>query len=257
MSNKELVQQQFGATAASYATSKVHAQGASLARLVELIDPQKEWQVLDVATAAGHTAFIFAPHVAHVIASDLTPEMLTVAAEQATKKGIDNVSTKLADAENLPFADGTFDLVTCRIAPHHFPNVTQFVREAARVLKAGGVLAVVDNITPDEPVVAEHVDAIERLRDPSHEHCLSLSEWQAGFVAAGLTVLHTEVTDKAMEFIDWAKRMKVSEEVETQMRQMILHGPPPAVAFLRPERTAEDDIHFMLTEAIIIGKRQP
>ena len=97
MTNKQLVQQQFGATAASYVTSKVHAQGASLARLVELVQPQADWQVLDVATAAGHTAFIFAPHVAHVFATDITPEMLTVAQEQATKKGIRNATTKLAD----------------------------------------------------------------------------------------------------------------------------------------------------------------
>jgi hypothetical protein len=72
---KSLVQQQFGAHAAAYATSAVHAKGASLARLVELVKPERHWQALDVATGAGHTAAAFAPHVARVIASDLTEEM--------------------------------------------------------------------------------------------------------------------------------------------------------------------------------------
>ncbi|MCP4428488.1 MAG: methyltransferase type 11, partial [Chloroflexi bacterium] len=77
--SKSVVKEQFGANAAAYATSKPHAKGASLARLVELTRPQPDWQMLDVATAAGHTAFIFAPHVAHVWATDITPEMLALA----------------------------------------------------------------------------------------------------------------------------------------------------------------------------------
>ncbi|MFN8444139.1 MAG: methyltransferase domain-containing protein [Caldilineaceae bacterium] len=256
MDTKKLVQQQFGATAASYATSKVHAQGASLARLVELVQPQADWQMLDIATAAGHTAFIFAPHVAHVIASDITPEMLTVAEEQAAKKGITNATTQLADAEELPFTDATFDLVTCRIAPHHFPHIDRFLAESARVLKAGGTLAVVDNITPEDHQAADYIDAIERLRDPSHVHCLSLAEWRTGFTQAGVTLLHEEVADKALEFIDWARRMKISNEVESQLRQLFLAAPPAVVEFLGPQ-VVGDDIHFVLKEAILIGQKPP
>src|SRR5688572_11157475 len=114
--NKELVQKQFGTHAEAYATSRVHAQGASLKRLVELIQPQADWQVLDVATAAGHTAYAFAPHVAHVVATDITPEMIPVAAKLAAEKGISNVTLESADAEELPYANGSFNLVTCRIA---------------------------------------------------------------------------------------------------------------------------------------------
>ena len=254
MSNKQLVQQQFGATAASYVTSKVHAQGASLARLVELVQPQADWQVLDVATAAGHTAFIFAPHVAHVFATDITPEMLTVAQEQATKKGIRNATTKLADAEALPFADGTFDLVTCRIAPHHFPNVGHFLAESARVLKSGGLLAVVDNFTPEDQQAGAYIDGIERLRDPSHVHCLSQSEWKAGFAEAGFALLKHEIYDKSMEFLDWARRMNKDAAIEAQLRSLFLDAPPSVVEFIRP-KVAGEDIHFVLQEVILIGRK--
>ncbi len=136
--DKQLVQSQFGPNAAKYATSRVHAKGASLARLVELVQPQAEWVALDIATAAGHTAFVFAPHVARVTATDITPEMLEVAAKLAAEKGIDNVDFEPADAEDLPFADASFDLVTCRIAPHHFPHVDRFVAESFRVLSRAG-----------------------------------------------------------------------------------------------------------------------
>ena len=93
------------------------------------------WQALDIATGAGHTAAAFAPHVARVIASDLTEEMLQEAAKLAAAKGFANMETARADAEALPFEDARFDLVTCRIAAHHFPDVPTFVAEVWRVLK--------------------------------------------------------------------------------------------------------------------------
>src|SRR5262245_16989014 len=88
---KSLVQQQFGAHAAAYATSAVHAKGASLGRLVELVQPQRDWQVLDIATGAGHTAAAFAAHVARVIASDITDEMLEETKKLAAAKGFHNL----------------------------------------------------------------------------------------------------------------------------------------------------------------------
>ena len=70
---KQQVQEQFGANAAAYVTSTVHAQGASLTRLVERVAPSPDWRILDVATAAGHTALAFAPYVATAVGLDLTP----------------------------------------------------------------------------------------------------------------------------------------------------------------------------------------
>lgn len=124
--SKALVCAQFGANAAAYVTSAVHARGNSLTRLVELVQPQPHWQALDIATAAGHTAFTFAPHVAHVWATNITPEMLETVKQQATERNLKNVTVEYADAEDLPYPDASFDLVTCRIAPHHFPNVDLF-----------------------------------------------------------------------------------------------------------------------------------
>ncbi|MCZ7669472.1 MAG: hypothetical protein M5U34_20985 [Chloroflexi bacterium] len=74
--HKEQVQTIFGGSADAYVSSQVHAKGDSLARLLELLTPQPDWRVLDVATGGGHTAFTLAPHVRQVVATDITPEML-------------------------------------------------------------------------------------------------------------------------------------------------------------------------------------
>jgi ubiquinone/menaquinone biosynthesis C-methylase UbiE len=102
---KSLAQQRFGVAAADYATSEVHAKGASLARLVELTEPTPHLRVLDVATRAGHTALAFAPHVAKVTATDITTEMLAEAKKLAAARGLANVRTLPAKAEDLPFPE--------------------------------------------------------------------------------------------------------------------------------------------------------
>jgi ubiquinone/menaquinone biosynthesis C-methylase UbiE len=261
--SKDLVKEQFGAAAQSYAVSKVHAQGASLNRLVELVNPQADWQVLDVATGAGHTAFTFAPHVAHVTATDITPEMLATAKTLAQQKQLNNVAFREADAEALPFADATFDLVTCRIAPHHFGDVARFLAESARVLRPGGTLAVVDNIVPgsqQEGVEAaelraagQYINDLEKVRDPSHNRCLSLWEWVDAFQTAGFAVVYDEVAPKEIELVDWAQRMTTDAEILLRLREMVIHAPSAVADFLTPRQT-EQGLLFYLQEAIIVGR---
>ena len=120
--NETLVQKQFGVAAADYAASAVHASGPSLARLLALVPARADWVALDVATGAGHTALAFAPLVARVIASDITDAMLRETEKLAAARGLANVETANGEAGKLPFADAGFDLVTCRLAAHHFPD---------------------------------------------------------------------------------------------------------------------------------------
>ena len=136
---KAQVQELYGAHARAYTTSTVHAQGVSLERLVAQVAPKGHELVLDVATGTGHNALSFAPHVRQVIGLDLTAAMLAEACGLAQKRAIGNVCFFQGDSECLPFANNSFDVVTCRVAPHHFPDVASAMREMARVCHAGGL----------------------------------------------------------------------------------------------------------------------
>lgn len=250
-----LVQQQFGKHAQAYATSHVHAKGASLKRVVELVQPQPDWQVLDIATGAGHTAFAFAPLVASVTATDITTEMLEVTAQGAAERSLGNLRTEFADAANLPFADVSFNLVTCRIAAHHFPDIARFVQEVARALRPGGIIALVDNVVPHGEAGAA-INAFETLRDPSHERCLSLAEWQDALVGAGFAVTAIEVAPKAMEFESWADRMGASPETVAELRRILTTATGEVAAFFNCRRETEEEdslLWFDLQEAILVG----
>lgn len=255
MSSQDLNRSQFGTNAANYATSEVHAKGASLQRLVELVEPQPTWDALDIATAAGHTAFAFAPNVATVVASDLTPEMVDLAANRASELGHDNVTTKLADAEDLPFDDDSFDLVTSRIAPHHFPNPPTFVAEVARVLRSGGCFGLVDNVVPDDVDAAAYYNAWEKRRDPSHARALGMAEWRSLLEAEGFTVEHEELLGKQMSFADWVDNMSVPIDVRPGLLRDLLESPPAVRAFLRPDGSTEADATFVLSEGIFVARR--
>jgi ubiquinone/menaquinone biosynthesis C-methylase UbiE len=251
---QKLVQQRFGPNAEAYAVSRNHAQGKSLQRLIDLMQPASSWRVLDVATGAGHTALAFAERVREAVATDITPQMLAQAEKLALERGVSNLVTKTADAEHLPFEDASFDAVTCRIAPHHFNDAQRFVNECARVLKAGGLLGIADNIAPEDAGDATYIDDFEKLRDPSHTRCLSPSEWKACFANAGLTLLHEDRVEKHVTFDEWCAHQKTPANVMAELREVLLNAPEGVKAHLKPA-FIDDVLNFSMVEGVFVCKK--
>jgi ubiquinone/menaquinone biosynthesis C-methylase UbiE len=249
--SKTLVQEQFGKTAASYLTSAPHAKGASLERLVALASPRKSWRALDVATGGGHVAYTFAPHVERMWATDITQEMLDMVRAEAKKRGLANLRTAYAKAEALPFEDESFDLVTCRIAPHHFDSIPDFLAEVHRVLKPGGLFALVDNVVPPGPV-GDYINAFERFRDPSHLRAWTMEEWREALRRAGLAITHEEQIDKRMEFKSWAARHDA--DMANFLRAMLTQASADVKSVLEPKGSGAD-LTFRLCEGLFIAAR--
>ncbi len=168
-----------------YAISEHHS-GSDLDTLIEFAEPVSDDVVLDVATGAGHVALALAPLVSSVVATDLATGMVDKARERGTEAGVPNLECGIADAERLPLDDEPFDLVTCRIAPHHFVDINAAIGEAARVLRPGGRYVVVDSMSPDDPELDAFLDMVERRRDPTHVRSYRRDEWMRIIERAGL-----------------------------------------------------------------------
>lgn len=232
--------------------SPVHAHGESLGRVLALAEPQPHWWALDVATGGGHTALALTPYVATVVALDLTAAMLWAAREHAHRRGVNGVLWLQADGAALPLATERFDLVTCRIALHHFADPAAAVSEWARVLRPGGRLVLVDNIAPADIEAAAYINAFERLRDPSHVWMYPLTTLVAFCQQAGLHVRHREQLSKPMDFQAWMDRMGVSLSDQAQLRSLLWTSQGQARAFLQPQETPEG-VTFALHEGIILA----
>ena len=155
---------------------------------------------LDVATGTGFTALGFATYVKWVTGLDVSTGMLAQARLRAVDLGITNVSFVEGAAELLPFPDASFDLVTCRIAPHHFLSVPQFLRETRRVLQPGGRLALADTAVPADLEADVWQNGVETLRDPSHVRNYTQSEWERFVADAGLALDAIEIEDAPARF---------------------------------------------------------
>jgi ubiquinone/menaquinone biosynthesis C-methylase UbiE len=253
------VQTQFGAAAAAYTTSSGHGDRSVLAALVALAEPQPSDKVLDIATGAGHTALAFAPHVHEVVAYDLTPAMLSETAQNAAARDLTNVVTVQGPAEKLPFPDESFDIVTVRLASHHFAEIATAVREMARVTGSGGKVVVVDNYGPEDDALDAQLDRIERLRDPSHVRSYRLSVWRKLLADAGLAIRHEKTghyseSPRGMDFHDWVRRSQTPAERVAELRSLFRNASPQLRDLLQIEIEG-DAIHFRLPQVTFIAAK--
>ena len=219
------VQEQFGGSAGAYVASPLHAAGEDLERLLAWGAARRGDRVLDVATGGGHTALAFAGIARRVVAYDLTEPMLQAARGHLQARGAANVGFVAGDAGALPFRDGSFDIVTCRTAAHHFADVGAAVRQIHRVLRAGGTLLLQDILGHDDSEASSFILEVERRRDPSHVRSYRTAEWKAFLRAAGLTVMDDFVIRKAREWDEWAGRMRMTAEARGELEAFVRRAP--------------------------------
>lgn len=194
---------QFDRQASCYGGGHILRDVSDVAAALDAIDAAKLTPALDVATGAGHVAAYLAARGIEVTAADISEGMLAETSKLAKERNL-RISTRQHTAEQLPYADGSFGLVTCRVAAHHFASVRDFLHEALRVLRPGGWLLVIDGAAPDNaPQAEDWLHRVEKLRDPSHGRFLSASDWRSLAEETGFRVLQCETRPFKQPDLEW------------------------------------------------------
>ncbi len=177
-------------------------------------------RALDLGCGGGHVSYLAAPHVGAIVASDVTEAMLEAVGRTADERGLTNITTRQAAAEQLPFDAASFDAVLCRFTTHHWPDMDAGLREARRVLRAGGLGVFIDSVAPPLAVLDSHLQAVELLRDASHGRNYATAEWLAALSRARFAVESVTARKLRMDFPVWIARTRASPEAAAAIRAL-------------------------------------
>jgi SAM-dependent methyltransferase len=187
ISHDDVIRDQFSRQAELFARSPELHGDAQLKPLIDAARPQPHETMIDLACGPGSVVAAFAPRVRRAVGIDATEAMLDEARRLGAERQLDNVEWRAASVYALPFADASFDIVTCRFAFHHLQEPARAFAEMVRVCGGGGRIVLCDGVAPADARKAAAFNATERFRDPSTAAFLPLSALVDLFVQAGLS----------------------------------------------------------------------
>jgi ubiquinone/menaquinone biosynthesis C-methylase UbiE len=251
--HKEAVQKQFAKTVDAFAKYAARDTWEVVQEKVAFAKPQSSDVALDVACGPGGLVLALAPHVRFARGLDLTEAMLRQARTFQAERGISNAGFDRGDAEQLPYADASFDLVTCQCSLHHVPKPELPVREMARVAKPQGRVMIIDTVAPEMDEKYELFNRIERLRDPSHASSLRLTTFLRIFEKCHLDVVRQAIKRRTRSFDQWMVRggHAASQKRYQEVRRILEDSINGDRAGFSP-RPEGDDIIIVHNEAMFL-----
>lgn len=177
--------------------------------------------VLDLGSGAGFDCFLAARQVGEagkVYGVDMTPEMVSRARNNASKHGYSNVEFRLGEIEHLPIADASVDVIISNCVINLSPAKDQVFREAYRVLKTGGRLAISDIVTTNllPPEIREDLDALAGCISGAS----SVDEVTELLQASGFKDIRIQPKDESKEFIkDWVPGASIEDYIQSAVIQ--------------------------------------
>jgi ubiquinone/menaquinone biosynthesis C-methylase UbiE len=253
--HNQIVREEFTRQAAAYAANPTIVDPERIARLVHAVQPAPEHRVLEVATGPGYVAMGFAAVAREVVGVDLTEAPLALAEQRRQELGLHNVRFQQADAAHLPFANGEFDIVLCRLGFHHFDQAPGVLREMVRVCTPQGRVTVEDLIVSEHPTRAAYQNRFENLRDPSHVAAFSLSTLLQFFTEVGLEVEHVSTNYLPQVVERWMANAQTPPDRATEVRQLIAQDAQEDLSGTRPFQNEGGQWCFWHHNAIVVGRK--
>jgi len=200
--------------------------------------------VLEVACGTGMLSRRIAKKfpLAQVSAIDFTQAMLVKGQELAKEEGIfDRINYKLGNVYELPFPNETFDVCLGRWFLHHLLDPGSAIEEIHRILKKGGFFINVDIVPPEDKTVANRMNELEKLRDPSHVSFLSRTTLDSILQQFQYSIIERTQSMDLREVSQWTNMARTTDEakkkiIESFEKELSSPGDPNLVSGFEPYR---------------------
>jgi ubiquinone/menaquinone biosynthesis C-methylase UbiE len=252
MDHRDRVREEFTRQADRFGAAAATTSAEVTRRIVDAVP--KDGMALDLACGPGIVSAALAPRVRHLVALDLTPQMLRNARQRCRAAQLGNVAFIEGSADLLPFASQSFDAVITRLSIHHFREPARVLGEIRRVLRQDGSLVLADVVSADDEEKSALHNAIEVLRDPSHVRMLPEAELPALVRAAGFTIESQDGWEQQRELEEWLAIVDDpgrAASLRPVLGALAAHGADAGIALSRDG----DTIRFIHRWQLIVARR--
>jgi len=247
--NKRIVEQ-FSKQAIPFSEVPGHRDFMQL--LIQMSGVSSSDNVLDVACGPGLVACEFSKVADHVTGIDITAKMIERARCLQEEKQLTNMGWCVHDILPLPYSDNDFSIVLTRYSFHHFLKPVEVLAEMIRVCRPGGRVLVADVALPSEKSAT--YDRLEKIRDPSHTHALTVPEFEALFAASGLGHIQRGSYKVELELEQQLKASFPDPGDEEKIREILradLHEDKLGVGV----HLQGNEIHYSVPIEVFVGRK--
>lgn len=228
------------------------------------IAPKPDWRILLLAgdNADAIPARQFAAHVSHLTVVCRSAEQARKCTEPAANALGSHIVYTTHDPNQLPYEDGSFDLVICFHIVHELLDTTAWLLEASRIIRPQGSLVIRTLSVPGTRLrgkkarklreSAEYINAIFQLHSPSDGRYDSQNQWEDLLMGTGFDIQNIETSVQLFDFTTWVDKASLTHRDRLRLQAMLIQAPEKANEFLTPQFSG-DKIEFRLPEITILA----
>lgn len=224
----EIVKRQFDKQAQNFSSWSVTKNKEYQEAYFNFCEISVQDTLLDIACGTGDYAIAAAPRVKYAYGVDISKGMIEIATKQAEQANIKNVSFLCNPVESTPFEDGSFSIIICRSAFHHFNDYTRIFDEMLRCCQTGDRVSIQDIVAYPDKKIDNFFEEFEREVDISHHKTLSKEFIKTLYTQRDIKIKKTFEIEVDLNLQDYLGHARQSEESKSKISELLekgLHDP--------------------------------